>query len=203
MAEAPDKRRLAAILAGEVVDYSRLMEDNEADTLAALRSRHRNVVEPIVARHRGRIFKFTFDGVLVEFGDTVDAVQCAVALQKAMAAANNDQPDKRHVLLRIGVDWGDVLVEGADLYGDGVNIAVLLEGLAKPGGILVSASALENVRDKVKFKFEDLGTQSQPNFAQPVRAYRVAAMSREIYDFLGEMAALAFIALLVWLLSQV
>jgi class 3 adenylate cyclase len=202
MAEAPVERRLAAILAGEVVDYSRLLEDDEPDTLAALKSRHRNVLEPIVAEHQGRIFKFTFDGVLVEFGNTVDAVQCAVEFQQAMAAANKAGPKKRHVLLRIGIDWSDVIVDGGDLYGDGVNNAVLLEGMAKPGGIVVSASAHDGVKNKIKLNFEDLGIQTLTNNAQPVHAYRVAAMTRETYDLLGEVAALALIALLVWLLSQ-
>ena len=197
MAEARVERRLAAILAGEVVDYSRLVEDDEADTLAVRRSRHRNVLEPIIARHQGRIFQFTFDSVLVEFDNAVNAVQCAVALQQAMVATNKDRPDSGHVLLRIGVDWGDVVAEGSDLYGDGVNIAVVLEGLAKPGGIIVSAAARENMRSKAKIIFEDLGTQSLPNFTHPVHAYRVAAMNPETYDLLW---ALAFIALVVWLL---
>jgi adenylate cyclase len=203
MAETLVERRFVAVLAGEIVDYSRLLEDDEADTLAALRSRHRNVLEPTVARHQGRIFKFTFDGVLVEFASAVNAVQCAVDLQQAMAAANDGQPKNRHILLRIGVNLGDVLVESGDLYGEGVNIAVFLEGLAKPRGIIVSAAAHAFVRGEVKVKFEDLGTQTLKNIAQPVHAYRVAVMRRETYDLLGEIAALAFIALLIWLLSQI
>src|SRR5215468_12359773 len=136
MAEERAQRRLAAILAADVVGYSRLMEQDEAGTLAALKQRRKEVLEPLVAKHQGRIFKVTGDGVLVEFGSAVNAVQCAVDLQQAMAAANGGEPEDRHVVLRIGVNLGDVMVEGGDIYGDGVNIAVRLEALAEPGGIL-------------------------------------------------------------------
>src|SRR5262245_66017523 len=129
MAENPVQRRLAAILAADVVGYSRLMGQDEAGTLAALKARRKDVLEPVVARHRGRIFKVMGDGVLVEFGSAVNAVQCAVELQQAMAAANGGQPEEQHILLRVGINLGDVIVERSDLYGDGVNIAARLEGV--------------------------------------------------------------------------
>src|SRR5262245_35841246 len=166
-------RRLAAILAADVVGYSRLMEADEAGTLAMLKSRRKQVLEPLVVKHQGRIFKVTGDGVLVEFGSAVNAVQCAVDLQHDMDAANRDQIDDRRIVLRIGVNLGDVMVEGSDLYGDGVNIAARLEALAEPGGILVSGTAYDYVRNKVKVCFDDLGPQALKNIAEPVRAYRV------------------------------
>src|SRR5262245_49975573 len=140
MAEERFQRRLAAILAADVVGYSRLMEVDEADTMAALKARRKQVLEPLVAKHKGRVFKVAGDGVLVEFASAVSAVQCAIDLQRAMAAANDGQPEDRHVILRIGVNLGDVMVEGSDLYGEGVNIAARLETLAEPGGILISST---------------------------------------------------------------
>ena len=174
MAEERAKRRLAAILAADVVGYSRLMEVDEAATLVALKARRRDLLGPLVARHEGRIFKTTGDGVLVDFASAVNAVQCAVDLQHAMSAANSDQPEDRHIVLRIGVNLGDVMVEGSDLYGDGVNVAARLEALAEPGGILVSSTAYDHVRNKVKAGFDDLGPQTLKNIAEPVRAYRLS-----------------------------
>ena len=142
MAETRVQRRLAAILAADVVGYSRLMEQDESGTLATLKARRKEVLEPLVVRHQGRIFKVAGDGVLVEFGSAVNAVQCAVELQRGMAAANGDLPEARHIVLRIGVNLGDVMVEGSDLYGDGVNIAARLEGIAEPGSVLVSGTGL-------------------------------------------------------------
>jgi TolB-like protein len=173
MVEERVQCRLAAILAADVVGFSRLMEADEAATMAALKSRRRDVLDPLVAQHQGRVFKTTGDGVLVEFASAVNAVQCAVDLQQDMAAANVDQPEDRHIILRIGVNLGDVMVEGGDLYGAGVNIAARLESLADPGGILVSGTAQDYVRNKVKVGFDDLGPQSLKNIAEPVRAYRV------------------------------
>lgn len=173
MAEERAQRRLAAILAADVVGYSRLMEQDEAGTLAALKSRRKDVLEPLVARHHGRVFKVTGDGVLVEFPSAVDAVQCAVDLQRGMTAANTEQSDDRAIVLRIGVNLGDVLVEGGDLYGDGVNIAARLESLADPGGVLISGTIFDHIGTKINVGFEDLGAQELKNIAQPVRAYRV------------------------------
>jgi TolB-like protein len=173
MAQERTQRRLAAILAADVVGYSRMMEADEAGTLAALKARRKEVLEPLVAQHQGRVFKVTGDGVLVEFTSAVNAVQCAVDLQHGMAASNDGQPEERHIVLRIGVNLGDVMVEGSDLYGDGVNIAARLEGIAEPGGILVSGTAYDYVRNKVKVGFEDLGVQKLRNIADPVRTYQV------------------------------
>src|SRR5262245_25266604 len=173
MAEERAQRRLAAILAADVVGYSRLMAEDEVGTLAVLKSRRRDVLAPLVARHQGRIFKVTGDGVLIEFGSAVNAVQCAVDLQQEMAAANDGQTADRSIILRIAVNLGDVIVEGSDLYGDGVNIAARLEAVAEPGEVLVSGTAYDNVHSKVKVGFEDLGAQSLKNIADPVRSYRV------------------------------
>ncbi|MCI0431007.1 MAG: hypothetical protein L0210_10750, partial [Rhodospirillales bacterium] len=180
MAEERVQRRLAAILAADVVGYSRLMEADEAGTLIALKTWRKEVLEPLVARHQGRVFKVIGDGVLVEFGSAVNAVQCAVELQQDMAAANVDVPENRRIVLRIGVNLGDVMVEGSDLYGDGVNIAARLESIAKPSGVLVSGTAFDYVRNKVNAGFEALGPQSLKNIAEPVRAYRVTGTPRVI-----------------------
>src|SRR5262245_43882510 len=173
MAEEPTQRRLAAILAADVVGYSRLMEVDEAGTLAALKTRRRDVLDPLVAKHRGRVFKILGDGVLVEFASPVNAVQCAVDLQESMSAANSDQAEDRHIILRVGVNLGDVIVEGSDLYGDGVNIAARLEAIAEPGAIVISGTAYDQVRNKVKVAFDDLGVQNLKNITEPVRAYRL------------------------------
>jgi TolB-like protein/class 3 adenylate cyclase/tetratricopeptide (TPR) repeat protein len=173
MAEERVQRRLAAILAADVVGYSQLMEQDEPGTMALLKTRRKQVLEPLVARHQGRIFKVTGDGVLIEFGSAVNAVQCAVDLQQGMAAANGGQPDNLHIMLRIGVNLGDVMVEGGDLYGDGVNVAARLEAIAEPGGILVSGTAYDHIKSKIKVGFEDIGAQSLKNIAEPMRTYRV------------------------------
>ena len=138
-----------------------------------LKSRRKEVLEPLVSKYQGRIFKVTGDGVLAEFGSAVNAVQCAVDLQRRMANANDGLAEDRHIVLRVGVNLGDVMVEASDLYGDGVNIAARLEGMAEPGGILISGTAYDHVRNKVKSDFDDLGTQTLKNIAEPVRAYRV------------------------------
>jgi adenylate cyclase len=174
MAEERAQRRLAAILAADVVGYSRLMQLDEAGTVAALKGRRAQVLRPAVEGHRGRIVKFMGDGVLIEFASAVDAVECAVELQRSMEAANAGSPDERRIVLRIGVNLGDVMVEGSDLYGDGVNIAARLEALAEPGGVLLSETVFNHVRGKVPVGFEDLGPQNLKNMAEPVRAYKVA-----------------------------
>ena len=175
MAEERVQRRLAAILAADVVGYSRLMEQDEAGTLATLKARREEVLKPLVGRHQGRVFKVAGDGVLVEFGSAVSAVQCAIDLQNGMAQANVGVTEDRRIALRIGVNLGDVIIEGADLYGDGVNIAARLETLAEPGGILVSHTVVSQVRGKVQLSFEDLGERSLKNLTEPVRIYRVSA----------------------------
>jgi adenylate cyclase len=173
MAEKRTQRRLAAILAADVVGYSRMMEQDEAGTLAALKSRLTDVIQPLVAEHQGSVFKSTGDGLLIEFGSAVNAVECAVELQRKMASANQGFTGESAIVMRIGVNLGDVMVDGSDLFGDGINIAARLEGLAEPGGILVSGTAYDHVRNKVKVGFEDLGAQAVKNIAEPVRTYRV------------------------------
>jgi adenylate cyclase len=153
MAEERVQRRLAAILGADVVGYSRLMQLDEAGTLAALKCRRKEVLQPLVSRHRGRIFKFTGDGVLVEFASAVNPVQCGIELQQRMAVANGELPEDRRVVLRIGVNLGDVMVEGGDLYGDGVNIAARLESVAEPGGVWISEDAYRQVRSKLNVSF--------------------------------------------------
>jgi adenylate cyclase len=143
MAEERTQRRLAAILAADVVGYSRLMEQDETGTLAALKARRKDVLEPLVARHQGRVFKVAGDGVLIEFASAVNAVQCAIDLQDGMAVANGGRPEDHHIVLRIGVNLGDVMVEGSDLYGDGVNVAARLQSIAEPGQILISGTVYE------------------------------------------------------------
>ncbi len=190
------ERRLSAILAADVVGYSRLIGADEAGTLAALWARRKEVLEPLVTKNHGRIFKVMGDGVLVEFGSPVDAVQCAVELQQSMAAANAGALKGRRIVLRIGVNLGDVVAEGGDRYGDGVNIAARLEGMAEPGGVVVSGTTYDHVRNKVKAGFEDLGTQSLKNIAEPVRVYRVVGMPRVSAEASGPAPDKASIAVL-------
>ena len=174
MTDPRTHRRLAAILAADVVGYSRLMGVDEAGTLVALKARWREVLMPAVAKHRGRVVKVMGDGVLVEFGSAVDAVECAVAVQAGFGSANASVAEDRHITLRIGINLGDVLVEGSDLYGDGVNIAARLEALAEPGGICVSAKVWSEVKGKVAAGFAAMGPQTLKNVAMPVETYRVA-----------------------------
>ncbi len=173
MAETPVQRRLAAILAADVVGYSRLIEQDEAGTLAALRERRTVVLDPMVARHHGRVVKVMGDGVLVEFASAVNAVACAVELQRQFAAANEGVADDRRVVLRVGVNLGDVVVESGDLYGDGVIIAVRLQAMAEPGGICISGSVHEQVAGKLDAAFDDLGLCEVKNSSKPVRVFRL------------------------------
>ena len=175
MAEERVQRRLAAILAADVVGYSRLMGEDEAGTHASLMAHLEALIDPKIAEHHGRIVKSTGDGVLAEFGSVVDAVVCANEIQQAMAERNADIPSARRIEFRIGVNLGDVIVERDDIYGDGVNIAARLEGLADPGGICISAKVYEEVRGKLDLAFEDLGRREVKNIAEGVRAYRVRA----------------------------
>jgi TolB-like protein/class 3 adenylate cyclase len=168
------QRRLAAILAADVVGYSRLMEHDESGTLASLKQRRKSILEPSVAEHHGRIVKVMGDGVLVEFASAVNAVACAIELQKRMATANDAITNDRRILLRIGINLGDVVVEGGDIYGDGVNIAARLEEIAEPGGIVMSRKVHDEIERKVAVAYDDLGERSFKNIATPVRVYRVA-----------------------------
>jgi len=166
-------RRLAAILAADVAGYSRLMAADEEGTLERLKALRRELVDPKIAEHHGRIVKTTGDGLLVEFASVVDAVRCAVAVQQAMPERNTGVAADSRIELRIGINLGDVIVEGDDLYGDGVNIAARLEALADAGGVFVSHTVYDHVRDRLPFAFEDLGEQQVKNIARPVRVYRV------------------------------
>jgi adenylate cyclase len=168
-------RKLAAILALDVVGYSRLMGADEAGTHARLKALRQDRIEPVIAAHHGRTVKLMGDGALVEFGSVVDAVQCAVAIQRSMAGRNADTLQNGRIDLRIAVNLGDVIVEGDDIYGDGVNVAARLEGLAEPGGICVSRTVFDHVRNKVDLGFEHRGEYQVKNIAEPVVVYRVLA----------------------------
>src|SRR5436305_1016172 len=164
------ERRLSAIIAADVVGYSRLMGLDEVGTARALRE-HRVVTDALVAKHGGRLVKSTGDGVLLEFPSVVDAVECAVAVQDVMAQRNESLPVDRRMLFRIGINLGDILIEGDDILGDGVNIAARLEGIAEPGGICISSSAYDQVRGKVAVEFTDRGEQRLKNIDRAVRVY--------------------------------
>jgi TolB-like protein len=167
------ERRLAAILVADVVGYSAMMERDEAGTFARLRSHRTELIEPTVARHRGRIFKLTGDGLLAEFGSIVDAVECAAAMQRGMADRNRDLAEGERIEFRIGVHVGDVILEGEDRHGDAVNIAARLQELAERGGICVSLAVVDQVRQKVAIGFELRGDERLKNIAEPVKVYRV------------------------------
>jgi adenylate cyclase len=175
LASARNVRRLCAILVADVAGYSRLMGVDEDGTLAALTAHRQQLIDPAVTGHAGRIVKTTGDGLLVEFASVVDAVKCAVVIQRGMAERSQAEAPDRRLALRIGINLGDVIVQHGDLYGDGVNIAARLEALAEPGGICLSAAAYEQVRDKIAaVQFEDMGEYRVKNIVRAIRAYRVA-----------------------------
>ena len=169
-----ETRRLAAILAADVVGYSRLMGVDEAGTARAVRA-HREAATPIVRGFGGRLVKTMGDGVLLEFPSVVAAVECAIRMQQQMAARNEGVPEAKRILYRIGVNLGDVLIDGEDILGDGVNIAARLEGICEPGGVRISGSAYDHVRGRIDAEFVDLGDKALKNIAQPIRAYALAA----------------------------
>ena len=171
------QRKLAAILAADVVGYSRLMAENEADTFDRLRAHRKELFEPEIVKRHGRIFKLMGDGLLAEFGSVVDAVECAASLQREMARRNDGLPANRRIDMRIGVHVGDVIIEGEDRHGDAVNVAARLEQLAEPGGICVSNTVLNHVKLKVALGFELRGEEHLKNIAEPVRVYRVLLAS--------------------------
>ncbi|MGH8432868.1 MAG: adenylate/guanylate cyclase domain-containing protein, partial [Solimonas sp.] len=166
------KRKLAAILAADVAGYSKLMSQDEEGTLRRLKAHLGELVEPHIAAHRGRIVKRTGDGLLVDFSSAVEAVRCAVAIQAGMADRNRTTQDDR-IEFRIGINLGDVIIEGDDIFGDGVNIAARLEALAEPGGIFVSRAVRDSVRDKLGIVLEDMGEKPVKNIARPVRVFRI------------------------------
>ena len=167
------ERKLTAILAADVAGYSRLMGADEEGTLAALQAIRRELGDPKIAEHRGRIVKTTGDGLLVEFASVVDAVRCALEWQRAMTDRNAGVPADKRIQFRIGINVGDVIIDGDDIHGDGVNIAARLEAMAEPGGLCVSARVHEDVAGKIPAVFEDLGERSLKNIKRPVRVYRV------------------------------
>jgi adenylate cyclase len=185
MAEERVQRRLAAILAADVAGYSRLMGVDEEGTLSALKELRRELADPKIKEHRGRIVKTTGDGLLVEFASVVDAVRCAVEVQYEMAERNAGVPEEQRIQFRIGINLGDIIKDGRDIHGDGVNIAARLEALAEPGGICVNRVVRDQVRDKLDFAFEDAGEQRVKNIARPLRVYRIRP-GRSAGDTMGE-----------------
>ncbi len=171
--EARTARRLAAILAADVVGYSRLMGIDEEGTLAALKSHRQELIDPLMAQHQGRIVKTTGDGLLIEFASIVDAVRCAVVMQEGIKDRNANIDESRRIRFRIGINVGDVIVDDGDIFGDGVNVAARLEALAEPGEICVSATVREHVGEKLPIGFADLGAHSVKNIARPVHVYRI------------------------------
>src|SRR6516225_663947 len=185
MSEERLERRLAAILAADVAGYSRLIGSDEEDTLARLKAHRRELIDPKIGEHRGRIVKTTGDGILIEFPSVVEAVSCAVAVQQAMAERNAGTSQDRRIAFRIGVNLGDIIVEDGDIHGDGVNIAARLEGIAEPGGVCISEDAFRQVRGKVDADFDDLGEQSLKNITRPLRVFCVRPASAADWPVTG------------------
>jgi adenylate cyclase len=167
-------RRLAAVLAADVAGYSRLMGRNEEGTFERLMAHRRALVEPKIVEHHGRIVETTGDGILAEFASVVDAVRCAVEMQRGMAERNTGIPIDERIEFRVGINLSDVIIEGDDIYGDGVNVVARVEALADAGGVFVSNTVYDHVRDRLSFVFEDLGEQQVKNIARPVRVYRIS-----------------------------
>src|SRR5512132_212768 len=166
-------RRLAAIFAGDIAGYGRLMGADEEGTLHQLKAHRKELVDPKITEHRGRVVKTTGDGMLVEFVSVVDAVRCAVDIQRGMAERNSEVPPEKRIQFRVGLNVGDIIIDGDDIYGDGVNVAARLEALAEPGGIMVSRVVHDQVQDKLSFGFDDLGEQTVKNIARPVGVHRI------------------------------
>jgi class 3 adenylate cyclase len=187
MEAPPLERKLVAILAADVAGYSRLMESDEEGTLATLSS-FRSVTDNLISNHGGRICGTAGDSVLAAFGSALEAVHCAIDIQSGLADANNALEEGRRMQFRIGINVGDVMVKDGDIFGDGVNIAARLEGLAEPGGICISRGIHDHVMKKLPYEFEDLGEQSVKNIAQPVRAFRLILERRNLDVQPGEAA---------------
>jgi adenylate cyclase len=180
-------RKLAAILAADIAGYSRLMGADEAGTLARLKECRPELIDPKNKQYHGRVVKTTGDGILIEFPSVVDALCCSIDVQQGMCERNADVPPEKRIEFRIGVNLGDVIMEGRDLYGDGVNIAARLEGLAEPGGICISQTVLNHAGGKIAFNVEDLGEQVLKNIVRPVHVYRLLINSSR-----GEVASRYF-----------
>src|SRR5207245_5515529 len=175
MEERSVERRLAAIVAADVVGYSRLMGADEVGTLRALRAHRRELIDPMIKAHRGRIVKTTGDGLLIEFPSAVEAVASAVAVQRGVALRNAGVAEGRRLIFRIGINVGDIIGEAGDIFGDGVNVAARLESLCAPAGLCLSRAVRDQVRDKLPVTFDDLGEQQVKNIARPVRAFGLTA----------------------------
>jgi adenylate cyclase len=212
-----DLRRLAAIVSADVVGYSLLMGRDDSATLAGLKAHRRELIDPKIAEYGGRIVKTTGDGLLLEFPSVVDAVRCAVDVQRGMAERNAGVPPEQRIDLRIGINVGDIIIDGDDIFGDGVNVAARLQTLAEPGGICVSRVVRDQVLDKLSFAFEDLGPQDVKNIARPVEVYRVdlgsgppqtPSRGRRLMRtlgsrwFAGGVVALGLVGIALWLLTQ-
>jgi adenylate cyclase len=169
------ERRLSAVLAADVAGYSRLMGANEEGTLSRMKALRENLIDRKISEHRGRVVKTTGDGILIEFPSVVDAVRCAVQVQQGMDRRNAEIPAEKQIRFRLGINVGDIIIDGDDIHGDGVNIAARLEGLAAPGGICVSDDVYRQVRDKLDYRFEGLGEQQLKNIVRPMRVYGVSA----------------------------
>ena len=173
MSEREVERRLAAIVAADVVAYSRLMEADESGTLAQLKAIRKELIDPKIAEYRGRIVKTTGDGILLEFASVTDAVQSIVDVQEAMAQRNTSVPEDRRIQFRVGINLGEIMIEGDDIYGTGVNIASRLEGLAEPGGICISSNVHDQIQSTMRLSYEDLGERTVKNISKPVRSFAV------------------------------
>ena len=182
-------RRLAAIFAADIAGYSRLMGVDEEGTLRQLKAHRKELVNPKITEHRGRIVKTTGDGMLVEFVSVVDAVRCAVDIQRGMAERTSDLPAEKRIEFRVGINVGDIISDTNDIYGDGVNVAARLEALAEPGGIMVSRTVHDQVRDKLSFGFKDMGEQPVKNIARPIGVYQVSLIENTAPITVAEVAA--------------
>src|SRR6476620_7017287 len=167
------ERRLAAVLAADVAGYSRLMGADEEGTLTRLKAIRKSLIDPVIASHRGRIVKTTGDGMLAEFASAVDATRCDVEVQRGITGQNENVPQGTRIELRIGIHVGDIIIDDDDIFGDGVNIAARLEGIAEPGGICISDDAHRQIRGKVDSSFDDIGEQNLKNIAEPMRTWRI------------------------------
>ncbi len=174
MSSEPVERRLTAILAADVAGYSRLIGADEEGTLAQLKAFRKTLVDPTIAKHRGRIVKTTGDGMLVEFASAVDAARCAVEVQRGMADENTEIPQAKRIEFRIGIHLGDIIIDDNDIFGDGVNIAARLESIAVPGGISISRAVHDQVRDRINVCFDDKGEIALKNIARPVQVFAIS-----------------------------
>ena len=185
------KRRHATILAADIAGYSRLMGRDDEGTLTTLKAHRRELIDPSIREHRGRIVKTTGDGLLAEFASPIEAVRCAVGIQRGMLDRNAKVPEDRRILFRMGINLGDVIEDDGDLFGDGVNVAARLEALSDAGGVCISRAVEEQVRDKLPFTFEDAGDQQAKNIARPVRVFRMRAQVIEVLPPTHKVAAFA------------